>query len=78
MSDYRFQVVEHNAIPCLHVMIDGAEQFDGFVQTYIPLDDIQKAIAKSYTQMIIESFARFFEISPLTGQVIQSVQEEEN
>lgn len=43
MSDYRYQMVEHNGIACLHVMIDGAEQFDGFVQTYIPLDDIARS-----------------------------------
>jgi hypothetical protein len=45
MSDYRFQVVKHNDIACLHVMIDGAEQFDGFVQAYIPLDEIMRDAA---------------------------------
>src|SRR5260221_5628359 len=50
MSDYRYQVVEHNGIVCLHVMIDGAEQFDGFVQTYIPLDEIVRDAAwQGYT-----------------------------
>lgn len=46
MSDYRMQIVKHNDVVCLHVMIDGAEQFDGFVQTYIPLDDIIESATK--------------------------------
>ncbi len=49
MSDYRFQVVEHNGIPCLHVMIDHAEQDSNgeeIIHTYIPIDDIQEAISR--------------------------------
>jgi hypothetical protein len=40
MSDYRFQIVKHNEIDCLHVMIDAEE----IAHTYIPIDDIQEAI----------------------------------
>lgn len=57
MSDYRFQIVEHNDIPCLHVMIDA----EPIAETYIPLDDIQEAMGKSYAQMIIESTKRLLE-----------------
>ena len=67
MSDYRFQVVEHNGILCLHVLIDHAEldkNGEEIIHTHIPLDDIQAAIAKSYTQMIIENFHNFFRVTP--------------
>lgn len=57
MSDYRFQIVEHNGIPCLHVMIDA----EPIAETHIPLDDIQEAMGKSYAQMVIESTKRLLE-----------------
>lgn len=41
MSDYRFQIVDHNGLESLHVMIDGE---DG--ETHIPIDDIQVAISR--------------------------------
>ena len=45
MSDYRFQIVEHNGIPCLHVMIEVTDDNydDDVQQSYIPLDDIEAA-----------------------------------
>jgi hypothetical protein len=42
MSDYRFCIVKHNEIDCLHVMIDAEE----IAQTYIPIEDIQKEIKR--------------------------------
>lgn len=57
MSDYRYQIVTHNGIECLHVMID----VEPVAETHIPLDDIQEAMAKTYTQMVIESTKRLFE-----------------
>ncbi len=40
MTDYRFDITEHNGINCLYVMIDG----DEIIDTHIPLGDIQKAV----------------------------------
>lgn len=39
MSDYRYQIVEHKGITCLHVMIDG----DEIATTHIPLDDVLRS-----------------------------------
>lgn len=73
MSDYRYQIVDHNGIRSLHVMIDA----EPIAECHIPLDHIQEATGKSYAQMIIESAAKLFEISPLTGDVIRSVEDKE-
>lgn len=45
MSDYRYQIVEHNGIECLHVMI---ETQDEIAHTYIPLDSIEDSIREYY------------------------------
>lgn len=45
MSDYRFQVVEHNGIACLSVRIESI----GPTEVYIPLDEIvREASWKGY------------------------------
>lgn len=46
MSDYRFQVVSHNGIDCLHVMTEAQ---DDIAHAYIPLDMIQRS-AMEYAQ----------------------------
>ncbi len=49
MSDYRFQIVKRyeahtgDELACLHVMIDNNSHVE-IAHTYIPLDDIQKAM----------------------------------
>jgi len=53
MADYRYQIVEHNGIPCLHVLLDdvmvNADGFEEIMQTYIPLDDIMfSALSQGY------------------------------
>lgn len=53
MSDYRYQIVEHNGIQCLHVMTEVADHAvmlenveDGIAHAYIPIDDIKASIAR--------------------------------
>ncbi len=50
MSDFTFQAVEHDGVACLLVRIRGGLfDFDGFVQAYIPLDEIvREASWKGY------------------------------
>ena len=71
MSDYRFQIVEHNDIPCLHVIFDeqviDADGFEKIIQTYIPLDDIQEAMEQYTKQMIdeaVEATGAQYEVEP--------------
>jgi hypothetical protein len=49
VSDYRYQLVKHNGIDCLHVMTEIEPVNDGITHAYIPLDDIlESAIAQGY------------------------------
>ena len=48
MSDYRYQIVEHNGIECLHVMSEAHKERDGIAHTYIPLDSIKDSIREYY------------------------------
>lgn len=50
MSDYRFQIVEHNDIMCLHVMIDA----EPIAECHIPLEDIQTAKDREIVETIRE------------------------
>jgi hypothetical protein len=80
MSDYRFQVVEHNGIPCLHVMIDHVEideNGEEIIHTHIPLDDILEAAVAQGSLHFLSHDTTAFEISPLTGQVIRQIPDEE-
>jgi len=65
MSDYRFQVVEHNGIPCLHVIFDDevidADGFEKIIQTYIPIDDIQAAIGHNQAQELAQKILDLIE-----------------
>ena len=49
-GDYRYQITEHQGIPCLHVITEIEESTDepqnAFAHTYIPIDDIEASIAK--------------------------------
>lgn len=61
MSDYRYQVVDHNGIQCLHVMIEAYDHSapvgtveDGIAHCYIPVDDIaQSSISYRLKEMNI-------------------------
>jgi|SRR5258708_1174449 len=53
MSDGRFQVVEHNGIPCLRVMIDTDDERP-IARTHIPLDDIEAAVAHKFGQELAQ------------------------
>jgi len=57
MSDGRFQVVEHNGIPCLRVMIDTDDEMP-IAQTHIPLDDIEAAVARRYAHKFVQELAQ--------------------
>ncbi len=57
MSDGRFQVVEHNGIPCLRVMIDTDDEMP-IAQTHIPLDDIEAAVAHRYAHKFVQELAQ--------------------
>lgn len=50
MSDYRYQITEHQGIPCLHVITEIEENTDepqnAFAHAYIPIGDIEASIAK--------------------------------
>lgn len=48
MSDYRYQIVDHNGIASLHVMIDQdmTDLVNGIASTYIPIDDIDASIKR--------------------------------
>jgi hypothetical protein len=40
MGDYRYSIVRHHGIPCLHVVIDDGREGTDLPQTNIPLEDI--------------------------------------
>jgi hypothetical protein len=48
VSDYRYQLVTHNGIDCVHVMIEVTEDtYDHDIQeTHIPLDDILESATR--------------------------------
>ena len=53
MSDYRFQLIEHNGIPCLHVMIDA----EPMAETHIPLYDIQAALHRPVQELLEQALS---------------------
>lgn len=42
MSDYRYSIIDHHGILCLHVMIDA----EPIAETHIPLSDIFESFAE--------------------------------
>jgi hypothetical protein len=57
MSDYRFLIVKHDGIPCLHVMIDARDLSlteMPIAHAYIPLHDIQEAVHISHHAALAE------------------------
>jgi hypothetical protein len=65
MADYRYSIVKHHGIDCVHVVIDGEE----LTQTNIPLDNILASAMKAgYTSPLLN------EISQIADQALKSAQ----
>jgi hypothetical protein len=73
MSDYRFEIVDHHGIRSLHVMIDS----EPMAETYIPIEDISKAIIMREINERPRVQVTQYETSPLTGQVIHKILDED-
>jgi hypothetical protein len=63
MSDYRYNIVKHNGVDYLHVMIDCA--CDTITQTNIPLDNIQGSVTRAVNQELAQSVIAIAEKSLL-------------
>ncbi len=72
MSDYRFQIVKHNDITCLHVMVEIDPVNDGIAHAYIPLDDVQEVIHHAAEEALVE-LSNYFRQLPNTINLSQVI-----